>query len=80
MKPPRVVVVKSYRLVTTSEQLIKKLIWPLTILVCHCTSLKPLVMIGTCNVYIVHNAFLAGLQELRVEVSEFGYNAHEFFN
>lgn len=39
-----------------------------------------LVNIGTCNIHIVHNAFLKGLEELGIDVSDFIINVYYFFN
>ncbi|CAI6357086.1 unnamed protein product [Macrosiphum euphorbiae] len=35
---------------------------------------------GTCNIHIMHNAFLKGLDVIRMSVSEFIVNVYYFFN
>jgi hypothetical protein len=41
---------------------------------------KSLVDLGTCNINIVHNAFLKGLNEFGEDVSDFVYAVHHFFD
>lgn len=41
---------------------------------------KPLLLVGTCNIHILHNAFLKGLEELGEDASDLVYSVHHFFH
>ncbi|XP_062556179.1 uncharacterized protein LOC134221020 [Armigeres subalbatus] len=41
---------------------------------------KSLLLIGSCNIHILHNAFLKGIEELGEDASELVYSVHHFFH
>lgn len=41
---------------------------------------KPLIDIGTCNIHIVHNAFLKGLEQLGDDISDLVFAIYHFFH
>ena len=41
---------------------------------------KPLLLVGSCNIHILHNAFLKGIDKLGEDASELIYCVHHFFH
>lgn len=41
---------------------------------------KSLLFVGTCNIHILHNAFLKGVEELGEDASDLIYSVHHFFH